>query len=348
MADTDFSVLPGGYIKDGKAFYSGFSQDLDGGKHVRFGMEGVVCSAVDDLLSVRFADVILKCRIEDLSMSPPSAVFAGGYQLDDTVYFAGSSQDLNGDALEPGCPGTVVGGSSDNVAVRFTGIKTVIRCQLEQINKSWSTLQFAGGFFANDQVFFVGASQTLDGGDKLEYGAQGMVVGGGGEQLAVKFSGIKANVNIALASLSMSQPSKELPGGFQVDDTVYYAGCNQFLDNGFSFGDQLVYGSEAKVTGPAGDDKICLRVEGNTMDVNCLIKDIARERPPTELAGGYRVNDEVYLIGSDSELSNGDKLVKGTCGSVVGPADQDRVYVLFSGTSAMIKVKTASLSGSKP
>ena len=65
---------------------------------------------------------------------------------------------------------------------------------------------------------------------------------------------------------------------------------------------------------------------------------VSREAPP--LPGGYRVGEKVFWTGANQTLSNGEKLVHGQQGEVVGPGtgeDGDkRVSVLFPGNKGNI------------
>jgi hypothetical protein len=61
--------------------------------------------------------------------------------------------------------------------------------------------------------------------------------------------------------------------------------------------------------------------------------------PPPPLPGGYKVGEKVFYTEASQTLSNGDKLVHGQQGEVVGPATAEttkdqRVAVRFSGIKA--------------
>ena len=63
--------------------------------------------------------------------------------------------------------------------------------------------------------------------------------------------------------------------------------------------------------------------------------------PPPPLPGGWEVTDPVYFKGTSETFSNGDKLVHGQQGEVVGPAtDEDGeegVAVLFPGNKGNVQ-----------
>merc|ERR1711957_599402 len=117
----------------------------------------------------------------------------------------------------------------------------------------------------------------------------------------------------------------------------------QFVDNGFFFGDELTYGIECKVVGPAGRDKIALRVAGNEIDVSCPVQDVVRGRPNPVFAGGWRANDSVEFTGATQQLPNGERLVAGTTGTVAAPSGEDKVAVRFAGIKTFVIVEPTSL-----
>ena len=62
---------------------------------------------------------------------------------------------------------------------------------------------------------------------------------------------------------------------------------------------------------------------------------MSRSAPPP-LPGGYKVSDKVFFTGTSDTLSNGDKVVHGQQGEVMGPATSESykgkgVVVLFPG-----------------
>jgi hypothetical protein len=134
MADA----LPGGYVKGGEAFYAAYSQTLAGGNVLKYGMAGVVHAPSDEnSIVVKFGDIILKCALHQIALTQPSLEFAGGYKLDDAVFYKGTTQKVGNATLESGCVGTVVGpGSSENVAVKFEVVEAPIKVGISQIRKN--------------------------------------------------------------------------------------------------------------------------------------------------------------------------------------------------------------------
>ena len=58
---------------------------------------------------------------------------------------------------------------------------------------------------------------------------------------------------------------------------------------------------------------------GGKGDDGCCLTSLSRAAPPT-LPGGYRVGDEVFFTGASRTCADGDRLVYGGKGEVVGPA----------------------------
>ena len=63
--------------------------------------------------------------------------------------------------------------------------------------------------------------------------------------------------------------------------------------------------------------------------------------PPPALPGGYKVGDKVFLTGASQTFPDGDKLVHGQRGEVVGPATSEThkgkgVNVRFPGNRGIV------------
>ena len=63
--------------------------------------------------------------------------------------------------------------------------------------------------------------------------------------------------------------------------------------------------------------------------------------PPPALPGGYKVGDKVFLTGASQTFPDGDKLVHGQQGEVMGPATSEQakgkgVEVLFPGNKGKV------------
>ena len=76
----------------------------------------------------------------------------------------------------------------------------------------------AGGFKEGDSLYYCGESETFDDGDKLEFGAKGVVTqarvplpGTREGGVAVRFPGNRAAMGCLVTQLSRTPP---LPGGF--------------------------------------------------------------------------------------------------------------------------------------
>ena len=78
---------------------------------------------------------------------------------------------------------------------------------------------------------------------------------------------------------------------------------------------------------------------------------VSRE-PPPPLAGEYKMSDPVWFLGKDQTTSNGDKLVHGQQGEVVGPGRRSDgkpgVAVRFPGNKASIHCLLTEVRAASP
>ena len=70
---------------------------------------------------------------------------------------------------------------------------------------------------------------------------------------------------------------------------------------------------------------VAVQFPGNKGRIEFNLYRLSRAAPPTTLLGGYRIGDEVFYAGVYEEWSNGDRLVYGAKGEVVGPATSEAV-----------------------
>ena len=69
-------------------------------------------------------------------------------------------------------------------------------------------------------------------------------------------------------------------------------------------------------------------------------------QPP--LPGGWKLADPTYFTGASKTFDNGDKVVHGQRGEVVGPYGEDRILVKFPGNNGNIGCLPTELSRSPP
>jgi len=170
-------------------------------------------------------------------------------------------------------------------------------------------------------------------------------------------------------SLGRAEP---LPGDYKVGEKVFYMWSNQTFANG----DKVVHGQQGEVTGPAtrrdGKEGVAVLFPGNTGNVDCLLHQVRRPAsapppllpprlrpraslppqvshdPPPPLPGGYKMGDKVFFTGASQTDSNGDKLVNGQQGELVGPAEwcargTEWCAVLFPGNKGNINCLLTSV-----
>ena len=87
--------------------------------------------------------------------------------------------------------------------------------------------------------------------------------------------------------------------------------------------------------GVAAPERVALRPTPLPLTAGGLRAQVSRAAPPA-LPGGYTLGDQVFFTGDSKTLTNGDKLVHGQQGEVVGPATLEThkgkgVAVLFPG-----------------
>merc|ERR1712157_120026 len=110
------------------------------------------------------------------------------------------------------------------------------------------------------------------------------------------------------------------------------------------FGDELVYGGECKIVGPAGSDQIALQIAGNAIDIAVPIKHVAKVCPALVFAGGLKASQSVRFTGRTRHFDNGEELTPDTPGTVMAPMGEDKVCVKFAGLDTIAVVEPQSLS----
>jgi len=278
----------------------------------------------------------------------------------DQVYYTGHSHNPEGggrDRLVHGTVGKVTGRASGAhaVAVHFEGNHESIDCALDDLSKE-PPPALPGGYKLDDELYFLGASQALETGDRLVHGAVGRVTGpaaGGphaGKGLCMLYRGNDASVNCPLDDLS-KDPPPPLLGGYGLGERLFFSGTS------FSFasGDKLVYGGTGTVAGPAAGTYagrgLAMHFDGNRGNINCLLTWLGRDPPPA-LPGGYLPGEQLYHTGHSQFFSNGDKLVHATQGAVTGPATGPHagkgLKLLFPGNKGNISCPLSWLSRDPP
>ena len=120
--------------------------------------------------------------------------------------------------------------------------------------------------------------------------------------------------DLPLDELSRS-PAPPLPGGYKVGEKLYYIGASQTWDDG----DRLVHGEQGEVTGPGEWEGLLeIKFPNNKDTIGCPLDELSRS-PPPPLPGGYKLGEKLYFIGASQTFDNGDRLVHGEQGEVMGP-----------------------------
>ena len=219
-----------------------------------------------------------------------------------------------------------------------------------------------GGYKLGEKVFYSGTSWTAPNGEKLVHGQQGEVVGPAtaeshkGKGVAVLFPGNKGRVDCYLDTVrrlhaaSASPPARHrrrphLPA--HAPPPLHRPGAPTpprqapprppwpHAPSGGSGGGVRGAGVRAGGgVGGRGPSLTCARLWFGRAQVS--------REPPPPLPGGWKVKDLPYFTGASETLSNGDKVVHGQRGEVVGPATGPKtkgkgVAVLFPGNKGAIE-----------
>ncbi|EOD23003.1 hypothetical protein EMIHUDRAFT_195509 [Emiliania huxleyi CCMP1516] len=264
--------------------------------------------------------------------------FFSDIYVGERYYYVGSSERLpNGDELVHGRRGRVIGLASDPLlwSVRFPGNEADADVHFGLLS-SRPPPPLHNGFLVGDTVYYAGASHEFTSGDRLEFGLRGTVVGPAraAEGLTVLFDGNKGNSQVLFKHTAFSREPPHLPGGFALDEELYYNGTGKKFDNG----DRLVYGWRGRVAGQAAGDlartAVAMRFAHNQLTIGCYLRNLTRD-PPPPLPGGFAPDDLVYYNGSSYSFDNGDVLIFGERGTVVGPptlaSHAEGLTVLFDG-----------------
>jgi len=140
--------LPGGYLLSEQVYYTGSSETFVNGNRLEHGKLGEVAGPATsethkgESVAVLFPGNtgLIECYLSSVSREPPPP-FPGGYLLGDQVYYTGDSQTFeDGDRLEQGTRGEVMGPATietdkDGMAVLFSGNKEAINCRLTRVSR---------------------------------------------------------------------------------------------------------------------------------------------------------------------------------------------------------------------
>jgi hypothetical protein len=297
MGEGASVLLPCGYSLGEGVYFVGARQHFDNGDRLQFGHEGSIegLAGEDGRLRVRFSghkeDTIL--RPSEITREPPK--LPSGYKVGDRIYWCGDSEHFaSGDRLEFSLEGEVVGrctqGSTkddESVAVSFEGNKRITDVLVSSISKHCP--QIPGGYRIGDELYFSGARQTFNDGDKLEFGLMGQVVARAtveenqpreGERLMVRFQGNKKYTAVRLSDVSRESPA--IPGGYSLGDIVHWIGPPQTLASG----DQLKVGLSGEVVGRAAtrydgrdDERLSVRFAGHRKNTPVFLGSIVSDSP---------------------------------------------------------------------
>merc|ERR1711924_24571 len=167
--------------RDQKVYYKGMETKFNDGSELAFGTEGIVHSPTkpetEDTVVVRFDNKLVPLHHEKLSVEPLGTVFAGGFGLNDEVYYTGEDKAFacHPNPLRHGSKGKVTG-SSDRpgmVTVRFHNMQYRTDVSPSQISRQAPHDDFGNGWAYGDCVYYTGIDVTLPDGMRLSKGHKG-------------------------------------------------------------------------------------------------------------------------------------------------------------------------------
>jgi len=195
-----------------------------------------------------------------------------------------------------------------------------------------------------DTVFFISSTKSFSNGEKVKYSGKGVVVGTpmvcGVRAVTVKFPWNKGKTRVHPSSIMKRTPIQQLSNGqdtFHIGSVVYYDGmCKTFEDSH----DTLRYGEQGIVAGFTGNRTsslapcICVAFPWNKGNVTIATTNVSATPVGKELAGGFRLGEQVYYTGPYVGPLVG-RAMYGSCGSLVGPGKKTQYH--YTSTFVMIK-----------
>jgi len=288
--------------------------------------------------SERSVEILGRCRPQLMMVPLPGQLEFGA-----NVFYIGSHKDLHdGSVLSFRQAGRVSGPgiSKDTVDVLFEGHANLFNISHQEISSEDPGIP--GGLQVNDTVFLIGNPRCDE---DLDLGAAGLVIGAhSSTQVAVLFDGCEEAVYIHHEMLT--RDSSVLPGGWRIDDEVFFTG------RAMKYG----HGLRGRIVGPAGGHRSFTHVEVQfDLDqdkVLVKIEALSREKP--QLPGGWRTHDIVFKRGERGQLGKVFSAVSvatdtvffsvwGVCDRQLRD-DASSLLVLFAGDSAPISVPIETLT----
>jgi len=201
------------------------------------------------------------------------------------VYYVGSTKTFSsGDKVIYGLEGVYIGPSQKDASkavVQFTGHQNSSTLPLSHLSFT-APPALPGGLKAEHSVYYISSKQMFSSGDKLIYGLEGEVIGPSTQKddnkVSVRFAGHKCPKNILPSNLSSAVPPA-LPGGWKVEDSVYYIGSKET----FLSGDELIYGLKGEVMGPSNEGQIQVQFEGHKQSTDILLRNLSSAAPSLRL-----------------------------------------------------------------
>lgn len=212
--------------------------------------------------------------------------------------------------------------------------------------KSW------GGFSLGQMLWYTGAIETFESGDKLVYGSRGEVIGPATLEshvergVKMRFSGTATMIDCYFHMLSSTEPPS-VWGSFALGKMVWYIDAIQVWPDGI----KLEYGAPGRIVGPSSEGVQVQLLESK----ECIDFGFSQlsTSDPKKSWGGFQLGQTVFFSGSSETFDGGDELVYACSGEVVGPATLEDfvnkgVKVQLVGNEGWIDCYFHTISDSKP
>jgi len=214
-------VLANGLKVGDRVYWQGGKHRFPSGNCLMFGLQGGItgCGSTEKKIKVLFDGNESATEASLVQICVKAPVIPGGYEVSDEVHYCGEKETFtNGDTLENGLKGEVVGRSTTGDAsdekrakIMFEGHSTGIAVLLSQVCREYP--EIPAGCEIGDTVFYAGnCSQKLGKGDKLEVGMKGRITGRGtlmdgkdSMRVKVRFEGNKGPVNVFATEVSKEE-----------------------------------------------------------------------------------------------------------------------------------------------
>ena len=218
-------------------------------------------------------------------------------------------------------PWPATGSEQDGrVVIQFTTDR-LVSCMLDEVSR-YPPPPLPGGYTVGEKLYFLGTKrQKFECGNRIVHGEQGEVAGAADEPR--ESPGCRSSSRTTRAAsiarsdtLSRSSP---LPRGYTLGEKLYFLGPSQT----FECGDGLVHSEQGELIGLGDKDgHFWMQFPKNKDCVNVPFEEPLKLSAATA-AGRLQSWREALLHRTESDVQNGDRLMHGEQGELMGPSHQE-------------------------